>query len=185
MHRSARLRKGRRSPGCKPMMFTAWPDGRFDLGGREVRCALGRGGVTPAAAKVEGDGKSPVGAWPIRRVLWRPDRGPQPRTAFACEPIAPEDGWCDDAGDEAYNRPVTLPDPARCETMWRDDELYDIVVVLAHNDDPPVPGKGSAIFLHCAKPGYPATEGCVALARADVETLLALAKPGDAVEIRL
>ena len=69
--------------------------------------------------------------------------------------------------------------------MWREDELYDIVVILAHNDDPPVPGKGSAIFLHCAKPGYPPTEGCVALARADVEALLAVARPGDAVEIKL
>ena len=167
------------------MMFTAWPDGRFELGPREVRCALGRGGVTAADAKVEGDGKTPAGAWPIRRVLWRPDRGPRPQTAFACEPIAPEDGWCDDAGDNAYNRPVRLPYPARCETMWREDDLYDIVVILAHNDEPPVPGKGSAIFLHCARPGYPPTEGCVALARADVEALLAAAKPGDAVEIRL
>lgn len=167
------------------MMFTAWPDGKFDLGGKPVRCALGRGGVIAADAKVEGDGKSPAGVWPIRRVLWRPDRGPRPTTAFPVEAIAPTDGWCDDAGDSAYNRPVTLPYPASCETMWREDELYDIVVVLAHNDDPPVPGKGSAIFLHCAKSGYPPTEGCVALARADVEALLAAATLGDAVEIRL
>lgn len=185
MHRSAQLRKGRRRSGCKPMMFTAWPDGRFDLGDSEVRCALGRGGVTPAAAKVEGDGKSPAGVWAIRRVLWRPDRGRAPATAFACDAIRPDDGWCDDIADAQYNRPVTLPYPARCETMWREDELYDIVVILAHNDSPPVPGKGSAIFLHCAKPGYPPTEGCVALARADLEALLAVAKPGDAVEIRL
>ena len=167
------------------MMFTAWPDGRFELGPREVRCALGRGGVTDAPAKFEGDGKSPAGVWPIRRVVWRPDRGPKPQTVFPCEPIGPHDGWCDDAGDPAYNRPVTLPYPANCETMWREDELYDIVVILAHNDDPPVPGKGSAIFLHCARPGYPPTEGCVALARADVEALLAVARPGDAVEIKL
>jgi L,D-peptidoglycan transpeptidase YkuD (ErfK/YbiS/YcfS/YnhG family) len=167
------------------MMFTAWPDGKFDLGGREVRCALGRGGVVAAEAKVEGDGRSPAGVWPIRRVVWRPDRGPKPDTVFPCAPIDPSDGWCDDVADSAYNRPVTLPYPASCETMWREDELYDIVVILAHNDDPPVPGKGSAIFLHCAKPGYPPTEGCVALARADVEALLAVAKPGDVVEIRL
>lgn len=167
------------------MMFTAWPDGRFDLAGRQVRCALGRDGVVPADAKVEGDGKSPAGVWPIRRVVWRSDRGRAPATPFPVEPIRREDGWCDDAADPAYNRPITLPYPASCETMWRDDELYDIVVILAHNDDPPVPGKGSAIFLHCAKPGYPPTEGCVALAREDLEALLATATPGDAVEIRL
>ena len=81
------------------MMFTAWPDGRFELGPREVRCALGRGGVTDAPAKFEGDGKSPAGVWPIRRVVWRPDRGPKPQTVFPCEPIGPHDGWCDDAAD--------------------------------------------------------------------------------------
>jgi L,D-peptidoglycan transpeptidase YkuD (ErfK/YbiS/YcfS/YnhG family) len=167
------------------MMFTAWPDGRFDLGGREVRCALGRAGVTPADDKIEGGGKSPAGVWPIRRVVWRPDRGSQPQTALPCEPIHPADGWCDDAGDDAYNRPVALPYPASCETMWREDELYDIVVILAHNDDPPVPGRGSAIFVHCARPQYPPTEGCIALAREDLEALLAIARPGDAVEIRL
>jgi L,D-peptidoglycan transpeptidase YkuD (ErfK/YbiS/YcfS/YnhG family) len=37
-------------------------------------------------------------------------------------------------------------------------------VVLGYNDDPSVPGAGSAIFVHLARPGYPATEGCVALA---------------------
>lgn len=166
------------------MMFTAWPDGEFELGDRRVRCALGRSGVVSAEAKVEGDGASPAGVWAIRRVLYRPDRGAAPKTAFPVAAIDPADGWCDDPTDPAYNRPVPLPCPASAETMWRDDELYDIVVILAHNDDPPVPGKGSAIFLHCAKPGYPPTEGCVALARADVEALLEMAMPGDAVEIR-
>lgn len=167
------------------MMFTAWPNGDFDLGGRIVRYALGRGGVTAADDKMEGDGKSPAGTWAIRRVIYRPDRGPPPAAAFPVAAIAPSDGWCDDPADPAYNRPVTLPYAASCETMWREDELYDIVVILAHNDDPPVPGKGSAIFLHCAKPGYPPTEGCVALARPDVEALLSVARPGDAIEIRL
>lgn len=67
--------------------------------------------------------------------------------------------------------------------MWREDELYDIVCILAHNDDPPIPGMGSAIFLHVAKPGYPPTEGCVALARPDLEALLAQAGPGDALAV--
>lgn len=167
------------------MDFKAWPDGTLDLAGRRAPCALGRAGVVAAADKREGDGASPAGTWPIRRVLYRPDRGPAPRTAFPLAPIGPADGWCDDPADPAYNRPVPLPYPARCETLWRDDNAYDIVVILAHNDDPPVPGLGSAIFLHLAKPGYPPTEGCVAVSREDMEALLAVAKPGDAVEIAL
>ena len=165
------------------MIFTARADGGFDLAGTQVRCALGRGGVIAAGEKREGDGASPLGVWPIRRVLYRPDRGPAPRTALPAQPIAPDDGWCDAPNDVAYNRPVKRPYPASSETMCRADGLYDLVVVLGHNDDPPVPGLGSAIFLHVAKPGYAPTEGCVALARPDLDALLALAAPGDSIAI--
>jgi L,D-peptidoglycan transpeptidase YkuD (ErfK/YbiS/YcfS/YnhG family) len=170
--------------GTRRVIFTATADGVFDLGTRRVRCALGPAGVTPAADKREGDGASPAGVWPIRRVLFRPDRGAAPATALPTAPIAHDDGWCDDPADPDYNRPVKLPHAGRCERMWRDDEIYDLVVVLGHNDDPPKAPMGSAIFLHLARPGYPATDGCVALNREDLETLLAAARPGDAVEIR-
>jgi L,D-peptidoglycan transpeptidase YkuD (ErfK/YbiS/YcfS/YnhG family) len=164
--------------------FIARADGTLQLGERLIRCALGPGGVVPAADKREGDGATPAGVWPMLRVLYRPDRGEEPRTKLPIEAIDPSDGWCDDPKDAAYNRPVTLPFPASCETMWREDELYDVVVILAHNDAPPIPGLGSAIFLHCAKPGYPVTQGCVALARPDLLELLSLAGPGDAIEVR-
>jgi L,D-peptidoglycan transpeptidase YkuD (ErfK/YbiS/YcfS/YnhG family) len=125
-----------------------------------------------------------VGVWSIREVLYRPDVYPDgPRTALPTKAMARDDGWCDAPGDPAYNRPVKLPYPASAERMWRDDHVYDLVGILAHNDDPPVPGMGSAIFLHLARGGYPGTEGCVALAREDLEALLAAAQPGDAIEI--
>ena len=165
------------------MIFKAAADGFMDLGERRVRCALGPAGVVSAAAKREGDGASPAGVWPIREVLYRPDRGPPPATAFRLRAIAEADGWCDDPTDRAYNRLVTLPHPARAEALWREDGVYDILVILGHNDDPPVAGMGSAIFLHLAKPGYPPTQGCVAIARKDLEDLLERAQPGDAVEI--
>ena len=99
------------------------------------------------------------------------------------EAIRRDDGWCDAPDDDAYNRPVALPYPASAERMWREDDVYDLVVVLGHNDDPVMPGMGSAIFLHLARPDYAPTEGCVALARADLEALLAVAGPEDALEI--
>lgn len=166
------------------MIYLATADGWLDLGGAKVRCALGPAGVVPGAEKREGDGASPAGVWPIRRVLYRPDRGPQPETALPVAAIAEDDGWCDAPDDPAYNQPVKLPYPASAEQMWRDDHLYDLVVVLGHNDDPPVAGLGSAIFLHLAKPDYAPTHGCVAVRRADLEALLRQARPGDAVEIR-
>lgn len=166
------------------MIFTAKSSGAFDLGGRLTRCALGPAGVIAAADKREGDGKSPVGVWLIRRVLYRPDRGPPPVTVLPLAQLAPSDGWCDAPDDPAYNRPVQLPYPASAEAMWRDDEAYDLVAVLGHNDDPPVPGLGSAIFLHLAKPGFPPTQGCVALTREDMLELLRLADPGSAIAIK-
>jgi L,D-peptidoglycan transpeptidase YkuD (ErfK/YbiS/YcfS/YnhG family) len=163
--------------------FAATADGSFDLGETRVRCALGKGGLKAAAQKREGDGASPVGVWPIRRLLYRPDKGPPPVTTLPSEAIKPEDGWCDAPDDALYNRPVSLPYPASAERMWREDDLYDLVVVLGHNDNPPIPQMGSCIFLHLAKPGYAPTEGCVALARPDMEAFLRLAKPGDSVTI--
>jgi L,D-peptidoglycan transpeptidase YkuD (ErfK/YbiS/YcfS/YnhG family) len=161
-------------------------DGRLLLDGRAQPCALGRGGVIEATAKREGDGMTPLGDWPIRRLLYRPDKLPArglPATALAAEPIDPQDGWCDDPGDPAYNRPVALPYPASHERMWREDGAYDLVVVLGHNDDPPAPGMGSAIFLHLAKPGFTPTEGCVAVEREVMEALLGQVRADDVLRI--
>jgi L,D-peptidoglycan transpeptidase YkuD (ErfK/YbiS/YcfS/YnhG family) len=169
--------------GTTGVIFTATADGFLDLGARRVRCALGKGGVTPAGLKREGDGASPAGVWPIRRVLYRPDKG-EPKAALPLAPLSRDDGWCDQPGDPDYNRPIKLPHPGSFEKMWRDDDLYDVVVVLGHNDDPPKDSMGSCIFLHLARPGYLPTEGCVAVTREDLEELLAAALPGDAVEIR-
>ena len=166
------------------VIFSASADGFLSLGQRKVRCALGKGGLRLAADKREGDLCSPLGVWPIRRVLYRPDKGPAPSTELPTAPILPDDGWCDAPDDPNYNRPVKLPYPRSFEPMWRDDDLYDLVVVLGHNDDPPRSPMGSCIFVHVARPGYLPTEGCVALERQDLEALLAEAQPGDAVEIR-
>jgi L,D-peptidoglycan transpeptidase YkuD (ErfK/YbiS/YcfS/YnhG family) len=173
----------------QPMIFTARADGLFSIPqagagtARTVRCALGPAGVVAGGAKREGDGATPAGRWPMRRVLYRPDRGSPPVTGLPAAAIEPDDGWCDASGDPAYNRLVKLPYPASAEAMWRDDGLYDLVVELAYNDDPPVPGLGSAIFLHCARPDFSPTQGCVALARPDLEAVLALAGPGAVLEV--
>ncbi len=144
-------------------------------GDRSWRCAVGRGGIH--LEKREGDGVSPVGCWPIRQVYYRADRMEKPVTALPCTPIDRLDGWCDEPSDPNYNRKVRLPYAASHEEMWREDALYDIVVVLGHNDDPVVPGAGSAIFLHLARETYSPTAGCAALSREDLLEFLARAEP--------
>jgi L,D-peptidoglycan transpeptidase YkuD (ErfK/YbiS/YcfS/YnhG family) len=149
--------------------------GWVSLGGLRFRCAVGRGGVVET--KVEGDGGTPVGRFPIRRLLYRPDRLRALTLRIPMQPLSPSDGWCDDPADANYNRPVTLPYPARHERLWREDAIYDLVLVIGHNDAPVVPGSGSAVFMHLAQPDFRPTDGCVALARADLIKLLETAEP--------
>ncbi len=165
------------------LIVSRGPDGKWHaaFGTRRWRCAIGPAGVS--ADKREGDGATPIGCFQLRRVLYRPDRVARPETVLPVAPLAPEDGWCDDPDDAAYNRPVRLPYAASHERLWRDDGIYDVIVVLGHNDDPPVPGRGSAIFLHVAREDYGPTAGCVALALADLLTVLREAGPGARIRV--
>jgi len=149
--------------------------------GHRVECALGRGGIR--GEKHEGDGVTPAGVWEIRRVLYRPDRLIKPRTRLSLAPIGEDDGWCDDPADPNYNQPITRPYAASHEALWRDDGVYDLIAILGYNDDPPEAGRGSAIFLHVARPNYAPTEGCVALALPDLLMLLEQIHPQSALHI--
>lgn len=157
------------------------PQGFVRWGDQSRRCALGRGGIR--ADKREGDGATPVGRFVLRRVLYRPDRLAPPQTRLPVEPIRMDDGWCDDPAHPAYNRPVKRPFPARHEEMWREDHVYDVVMILGHNDDPVVAGAGSAVFMHLARPDYEPTAGCVALALPDLLDLLRDCGPYSAIVV--
>ena len=146
--------------------------GMLVLGSLRLHCALGRSGQK--AQKREGDGATPRGKFRLRQVYYRPDRVQRPSTRLPVRQLRPSDGWCDQAGDRNYNRHVRHPYPANAETMWRQDALYDIVVVLTYNERPRVQGRGSAIFMHVARNGLRPTEGCLALALPDLRRLLSL-----------
>jgi L,D-peptidoglycan transpeptidase YkuD (ErfK/YbiS/YcfS/YnhG family) len=157
-------------------------NGRAEWDRHRLRCALGRGGVR--ADKQEGDGATPKGRWRMRALLFRPDRITRtPLTGLPLRALRPEDGWCDDAADPLYNRPVKLPFRARAEHLWREDGIYDLIVVLGYNDDPPMPGKGSAIFLHIARADYSPTEGCIAVTQKDLLAIVATADTASAVVV--
>src|ERR1700733_6797103 len=153
------------------MQADVHPDGRIVLRNSIFRAALGRAGVL--VNKMGGDGATPAGILPLLRVLYRVDRLHAPECALPIEPIADNDGWCDDPSHRDYNRMVRLPHDGRCEALWRQDNLYDVVAVLGWNDAPVKRDRGSAIFLHVAPPDYGPTEGCVALAMPDLLRLLA------------
>ena len=148
---------------------------------RVARCALGRGGVR--VDKREGDGATPLGCFPLRRVLYRADRIARPETGLPATPLDPHLGWCDDPADTAYNTPVRLPYSAGHERLWRDDALYDLIVVIGYNDDPVEPGRGSAIFLHVARSDFAPTEGCIAVRLADLSELLRACRPNTRIVV--
>jgi len=132
--------------------------------------ALGRGGIK--ANKREGDGTTPRGRFRLVRLWWRADRHPRPATLLPTRRIRPDDGWCENPADRHYNQPVKLPPQASADRLARADALYDFIVELDHNTCPRVAGRGSAVFIHAARPGFAPTAGCVALELSALRRLL-------------
>lgn len=164
-------------------LFTATSKGKFSGGSLTCRCVLGKGGIVGAGLKREGDGASPLGIWTMKRVFYRPDRLSPPETGLPIVPLREKDGWCDAPDHPLYNRPVTLPFDASHERLWREDHVYDLIVELGYNDSPVQAGFGSAIFFHLAHNDFRPTEGCVAIARDNMLTALALSGPDAAIQI--
>ncbi|MEH2473066.1 L,D-peptidoglycan transpeptidase YkuD (ErfK/YbiS/YcfS/YnhG family) [Nitrobacteraceae bacterium AZCC 2161] len=126
--------------------------------------ALGRGGIK--ANKREGDGATPRGTFHPLRLWWRADRHPRPRTLLPIRAITPTDGWCEDPADRHYNQPVRLErDSGAGDRLRRDDHLYDFIIEIDQNTRPRIAGRGSAVFLHLARPQFAPTAGCVAMTR--------------------
>jgi L,D-peptidoglycan transpeptidase YkuD (ErfK/YbiS/YcfS/YnhG family) len=163
------------------MEIQVYSSGLLTHRNRLYRCALGRGGLK--ANKREGDGATPIGQFFVRELLYRRDRIAIPTTGLVARVIQPDFGWSDDLADPAYNREVHRPHQYGHESLFREDNLYDLIVPLGYNDNPPVTGLGSAIFLHVARDGYTPTEGCVALALVDLLRVLIDLKVGDSVVI--
>ncbi|MBL4870980.1 MAG: L,D-transpeptidase family protein [Robiginitomaculum sp.] len=144
----------------------------LSIGSKVYACAIGKKGTIPFEQGREGDGKTPLGMYPLRYGLYRNDRISLPACPLEFHIIGENDGWCDAAIDPAYNRPVHLPYPASAEKLYKDSHVYDIIIVLGHNDNPPIADLGSAIFLHIARPNYAPTEGCIAISQTDMLSLL-------------
>ena len=157
-------------------------DGRLHWSRGSAVAAVGRSGVK--VDKREGDGATPAGTYPLVSVLYRKDRITPPTSRLPVRALAPNDGWVDEPSDVRYNRLVEIPYPASAEEMWREDDLYDALVVIGYNMEPVIPGAGSAIFLHVATPDFAPTAGCVAVSKEVLLGLIALLGPGSMITIR-
>jgi L,D-peptidoglycan transpeptidase YkuD (ErfK/YbiS/YcfS/YnhG family) len=135
-----------------------------------IPVALGRGGIK--ANKREGDGGTPRGRFRLLQLWWRADCRPRPMTQLPVRQIRPDDAWCEDPGDRRYNRPIRRLANEPGDRLWRDDRLYDMIIELDHNTRPRIAGRGSAVFIHIARPGLAPTAGCVALTSSALSKLL-------------
>jgi L,D-peptidoglycan transpeptidase YkuD (ErfK/YbiS/YcfS/YnhG family) len=135
-----------------------------------IPVVLGRTGIR--ADKREGDGGTPRGRFRLKRLWWRADRHPRPRTFLPVRRITRELAWCEDTHDRRYNRPFLRSASEPGDRLWRDDHLYDFIVEIDHNTRPRVAGRGSAVFLHVARPSRSPTAGCVALGARELQRLL-------------
>lgn len=144
--------------------------GRLQAGPLTLPCALGAAAIT--RRKREGDHASPAGHFRLIEGFFKPSAGRPPRSLLPMFPINRTLGWCDDPNAANYNRRIRLPSSVRHESLWREDGLYDLVIVLDYNLRPRRKGAGSAIFLHCARADFAPTEGCIALCASDLRKLL-------------
>jgi L,D-peptidoglycan transpeptidase YkuD (ErfK/YbiS/YcfS/YnhG family) len=151
-------------------------------GSLAIPVALGRTGIR--ANKREGDGGTPRGRFRLVRLWWRADRAPRPLTVLPARRIGHDDAWCEEPTHRRYNRPVRIARVAQGDRLWRDDRLYDLIIELDHNTRPRIAGRGSAVFIHVARPGLAATAGCVALPANRLRLLLARLARGAEVIIR-
>jgi L,D-peptidoglycan transpeptidase YkuD (ErfK/YbiS/YcfS/YnhG family) len=165
----------------KDTNFIVTLDKRLTFLNYNFPCSWGSNGLSHS--KIEGDGTTPIGTFPFRKVFFRKDRMDFPKTDLETIPINKDDGWCDDQSHQDYNQFVKLPHIARCETLWRKDHLYDLLIVLGYNDQPPIGGKGSAIFMHVARKHYKPTRGCIALSISDLLIVVAHANQNSFITI--
>jgi L,D-peptidoglycan transpeptidase YkuD (ErfK/YbiS/YcfS/YnhG family) len=150
-------------------------------GARAIPIVLGRTGIR--ANKREGDGGTPRGRFRLKRLWWRADRHPRPRTFLPARRIERDSAWCEDTADRRYNRPFRRSANEPGDRLWRDDVLYDFIIEIDHNTRPRVAGRGSAVFLHIARPDRSPTAGCVAFSASDLQRLLSRLGPRTRIDI--
>ena len=131
--------------------------------GVQLKASIGKNGTILADDKVEGDLKTPKGRYCVTHGFYRPDKIKCPKSVIPFTPIEPHFGWCDASSHPFYNQKILKPFDASHEDLWRDDDVYDLILVTDHNTNPIVPGKGSAVFIHIARNNFEPTAGCLAL----------------------
>ena len=147
----------------------------------KFRCALGKAGIKKK--EKEGDNVTPKGIFKIIKMYYRPDKIKNIKTNIKKIKIKKNMGWCDDPRSRFYNQQINLPSKFSYEKLYRNDNLYDLILVLNYNTNPIIENKGSAIFVHIAKKSYTKTKGCIALKKKHLIELISIIKKNTKIKI--
>jgi L,D-peptidoglycan transpeptidase YkuD (ErfK/YbiS/YcfS/YnhG family) len=147
----------------------------------KFRCALGKAGIQKKIK--EGDKITPKGTYKILTIYYREDRIKKIKCSIRKVKITKQMGWCDDSKSKYYNKQIKIPSKLSHETLYRKDNIYDIVCVINYNINPTLKKKGSAIFLHVSRNKYQKTKGCIALKKNHLKKLLSLIKRNTKIKI--
>ena len=150
------------------------------VGNKVFQCQIGQEGLEKAEKKTEGDKKTPIGKWYLKTVFYRSDKILRPKfkkkNILKIKKITKNCIWCDDIQSNHYNKYLKVNDfqslDISYEKLWREDDAYDILIVLSHNVKPIIKNKGSAVFIHCSFLDKRKTSGCIALKKKDLLFLL-------------
>ena len=136
----------------------------------KVKCSVGKRGIGHKVR--EGDFITPKGSFKIKYILYRKDRIKKIQSRIKKIIIKKNMGWCNSVTDKKYNKEINIIKKKGFEKLYRKDHKYDAFIVIKYNLPKPVPGKGSAIFIHLTR-NYKPTAGCIAL---NIKNFLILAK---------
>ena len=162
------------------------------VGNKAFRCQIGKEGLKKTPKKVEGDKTTPIGKWYLESIYYRPDKAIRPKfkkkNTLKINRITRECGWCDDITSLHYNKYININNfpslKINYERLWREDNAYDIIIVMSHNTKPTIKNKGSAIFVHCSFEDVRPTAGCIALKKRDLIYLIKNLRDNVCIEIK-
>ena len=161
------------------------------VGNKVFKCQIGRLGIKNTAKKVEGDKTTPMGKWYLKTLYYRSDRvlrpKPKKKNILKINKITKNCGWCNDIRSHYYNKYLKINNfrslNTNYERLWREDNVYDIIIEISHNTKPIIKNKGSAIFIHCSFEDCRTTAGCVALKKRDLFFLIKNIKSCPSIQI--
>ena len=136
----------------------------------KFKCALGKAGI--GKKKLEGDQITPKGTYKIVEIYCRKDRLKKISSKFKLIEIKKNMGWCDDPKSKKYNQLIKLPSKYSHENLYRENSIYDLILVLNYNMNTIIKNKGSAIFIHIANKKFKNTKGCIAIKKKNLVRLV-------------